>query len=196
VHFAAEPTGQPEDTTVRYLIDTSASTFTARAFATGLLASFGHNPTIAITEIVGEISLNSDTIEQSSLSMTIHADALNCSDDISEKDRAEIDRKMREEVLESASYGNILYESSKGTASKTGEGQYWMALNGDLTLHGVKRSQSVSARVSISGDTLTASGEFSVLLSDYQIKPVSAVGGTVKLKDEIKLSFTISARKA
>jgi hypothetical protein len=50
--------------------------------------------------------------------------------------------------------------------------------------------------VSLPGDTLRATGEFSVLLSDYEIRPVSAVGGAVKLKDEIKLSFTISARKA
>ena len=32
--------------------------------------------------------------------------------------------------------------------------------------------------------------------SDYEIKPVSAAGGTVKLKDELKLSFDIVARKA
>lgn len=196
MHLAAEPTGQPEDTTVRYVIDTSASTFTARAFATGLLASFGHNPTISIPDIEGEISLDSAAIEQSSLRMKIHADTLICFDDISDKDRTEINRKMHEEVLESDSFDSIIYESSKGTASKTGEGQYWVALNGDLTLHGVKRSQSVSARVSISGDTLKAAGEFSVLLSDYQIKPVTALGGAVKLKDEVKLSFTISARKA
>jgi hypothetical protein len=31
--------------------------------------------------------------------------------------------------------------------------------------------------------------------SDYEIRPVSAVGGAVKLKDELKLSFDITARK-
>ena len=81
------------------------------------------------------------------------------------------------------------------SASKTSEGQYWVALNGELSLHGVTRTQPVSARVTLNGDTLRAAGDFSVRLSDYDIKPVSAAGGTVKLKDEIKLSFDITARK-
>jgi polyisoprenoid-binding protein YceI len=196
LHLAVEPTGKPEDTTVRYAINTSGTTFTAKAFATGLLASFAHSPTIAIPVIEGEIFLNPEAVEQSSLRLVLHSAALAVTDDISEKDRNEINRKMHEEVLESDSYPNIVFESSRGTASKTGEGQYWMALSGELTLHGVTRTQPVFARVSLNGDTLRAAGEFSVLLSDYEIRPVSAVGGAVKLKDEIKLSFAISARKA
>jgi polyisoprenoid-binding protein YceI len=196
VHLAAEPRGKPEDATARYVIDAGASTLTARAFATGLLASFGHNPAIAIPEIEGEISLHSEAIEQSSVRLTIHADALAVTGDMSDKDRNEINRKMHEEVLESDSYPNIVFESTHGSASQTGDGQYWVALNGQLSLHGVTRPHAVSGRVSLPGDTLRATGEFSVLLSDYEIRPVSAVGGAVKLKDEIKLSFTISARKA
>jgi polyisoprenoid-binding protein YceI len=196
VHLAAEPTGRPEDATARYVIDAGASTLTARAFATGLLASFGHNPTISIPDIEGEVSLDSEAIERSSVRLTIHADALAATGDMSDKDRNEINRKMHEEVLESDSYPGIAFESTHGSASQTGEGQYWVALNGQLTLHGVTRPHAVSGRVSLEGDTLRATGEFSVLLSDYEIRPVSAVGGAVKLKDEIKLSFTISARKA
>ncbi len=48
------------------------------------------------------------------------------------------------------------------------------------------------------GDTLWAAGEFSVRQSDceiYEIKPVSDAGGAVKLKDDLKLSFDITARK-
>ena len=196
MHLAVEPTGKPEDTTVRYIINTSGSTLTAKAFATGLLASFGHSPTIAIPVIEGEISLNPEAVEQSALRLVLHSAELAVTDDINEKDRNEITRRMHEEVLESDSYPNIAFESSRGTASKTGEGQYWMALSGELTLHGVTRIQPVSARVSLNGDTLRAAGDFSVLLSDYEIRPVSALGGAVRLKDEIKLSFVISARKA
>ncbi len=70
-----------------------------------------------------------------------------------------------------------------------------MTLNGQLTLHGVTRNQPLSERVSVTGDLLRAAGEFSVNMSDYEIPPVSAAGGTVKLKDELKLSFNVSARK-
>ena len=102
---------------------------------------------------------------------------------------------MQEDVLESDSFPEIVYECSRVSASKTGEGLYWVALNGELTLHGVTLNQSVSARVSTNGQSLKATGEFSVRMSDYEIRPVSSVGGTVKLKDELKLSFAISARQ-
>ena len=195
MHLAVDPAGNPEGSTIHYVIEPNASSLTVRAFATGMLASLGHNPTIAAPEVEGEISLNPDAVEQSSLRLTIAARKLGVTDDVSASDRKEINRRMQEEVLESEAYPNIVFESSQGTASKTGEGQYWMASNGQLTLHGVTRAQSVSARVSLKDETLRATGEFSVLLSDYEIRPVSALGGTVKLKDELKLSFSVSARK-
>jgi polyisoprenoid-binding protein YceI len=186
---------KPEGATVHYVIETKGSTFTVKAFATGLLSALGHNPTIAVPDFEGEIFLNSDAVEQSSLRMVIHSASLTVTGDVSAKDREEIDSRMHEEVLESDSFPDVVYECSRGSASKTGDAQYWIALNGDLTLHGVTRSQPVSARVSVNGTTLRAAGEFSVGQSDYEIRPVSALGGAVKLKDELKLSFDISARK-
>jgi polyisoprenoid-binding protein YceI len=194
LNYAIDQTRLSE-ATVRYLIDGKGSKFTARAFATGLLSAFGHNPTIAIPDFEGEVLVNPSAIEESSARIVIHAASLTVTDDISDKDRSEIERRMHQEVLESDGYPDIVFECSKISASRTGEGQYWAALNGELSLHGITRNQPVSARVTLSGDTLRAAGDFSVRQSDYEIKPVSAAGGTVKLKDEIKLSFDITARK-
>ena len=182
-------------TVVRYSIDSTKSTFTVRAFATGLLSAFGHSPTIAIPDLEGEILFSAGAIDQSSLHILIHAASLSVTDDIREKDREEINRATHEQVLESDSYPDVVYECSRVTASRLGEGQYWGTLNGDLTLHGVKRNQPVPVRISLTGDVLRAAGEFSIRQSDYEIRPVSAAAGTVKLKDELKLSFDISARK-
>ena len=182
-------------TAVRYLIDGKKSTFTVRAFATGLLSAFGHSPTIAIPEFEGEIVFNPEAVGQSSLRMIIKAASLNVVDDIRAKDREEINRAMQQDVLESDSYPEIVYEGSQLAASKIAEGQYWGSLDGELTLHGVTRSQPVSVRIAMNGDMLRATGEASVRQSDYEIQPVSAAAGTVKLKDELKLSFDISAHK-
>jgi polyisoprenoid-binding protein YceI len=180
---------------VQYLIDSKNNTFTVRAFATGLLSTFAHNPTIAIRDFEGEISFNPEAVEQSSLRLVIRSTSLAVTDDVREKDRAEIDRAMQEEVLESDSFPEIVYECSSVSASKIGEGQYWGTMNGKLMLHGVQRSQPVSVRIAMNGDVLRATGDFSVRQSDYEIRPVSAVGGTIKLKDELKSSFDITARK-
>src|ERR1700727_757769 len=161
-------------TTLLYVIDNRRSTFTVRAFATGLLSSFGHNPTIAISDFEGDIRLNPQAIEQSSMRLVIRSASLTVTDDIREKDRAEINRGMHEEVLEADSYPEIVYESSGFSGSRIGEGQYWGSLNGEPELHGVERSQPVSIRISVNGDLLKATGDFSIRQSDYEIRPVSA----------------------
>jgi polyisoprenoid-binding protein YceI len=189
------PTVEIPQTAVRYLIDGKKSRFTVRAFATGMLSALGHSPTIAIPDFEGEVLFKPEAVEQSSLHLEIHSASLVVTDDIREKDRVEINRTMHEEVLESDSFPDIVYESSSLSESKTGQEQYSGTVNGELTLHGVKRSQPVSTRISVNGDVLRATGDFSVRQSDYDIRPVSAVGGTIKLKDELKLSFDISARK-
>jgi polyisoprenoid-binding protein YceI len=195
LHYAIDQT-TPLEATVRYLVDGKGSRFTARAFATGLLSAFGHDPTISIPEFEGEARVNLNALGESSLHLVIQAASLTVTGEINDKDRNEINRRMHDEVLESDGYPEITYECSKLSASQTGEGQYWVALNGELSMHGVTRSQPISARVTVNGDTLQAAGDFSVRQSDYEIKPVSAAGGTVKLKDEIKLSFEITARRA
>jgi polyisoprenoid-binding protein YceI len=183
------------EATVRYRIDGTGNKFMVKATATGLFSALGHNPTISIADFKGEALVDPEALEKSSLRLVIQASSLAVTGDVSEKDRAEIERRMHDEVLESDGYSEIVYECSKISASKTGDGEYWAALNGELSLHGVTRSQPVSVRVKFNGDTLHAVGDFSVRQSDYEIKPVSAVGGTIRLKDELKLSFDIVARK-
>lgn len=183
-------------TKVRYLIDAKASTFRVRAFATGMLSAFGHNPTISIPDIEGEIQFAPDSPEDASLRIVVQAASLAVADDISSKDRQEIERRMHGEVLETESYPEIIYECSRAASvQELSESFYAVSLNGELTLHGVTRVQPVLARVTVKADSVRAAGEFALRQSDYQITPVSAAGGTVKLKDELKLSFDISARK-
>jgi polyisoprenoid-binding protein YceI len=186
--------GNPQNVTVRYVIDSRVSRFTVQAFAGGLFSALGHNPVIAITEFSGEAQIPED-LEQASLVVTIEAASLKVVSDMSDKDRLEIERVMHERVLETAGYPEIVYNCFRVSASKTGEGQYWIALNGDLRLHGVTRGLTIPARVTVSGDNLKASGSFSMPQSNYAIELVSVAGGTLKVKDELKCSFEVVAKK-
>jgi hypothetical protein len=49
--------------------------------------------------------------------------------------------------------------------------------------------------VRVASESLRAQGEFSLRQTDYRIKLVSAAGRTIKVKDELKLSFDILARE-
>jgi polyisoprenoid-binding protein YceI len=188
--------GAAETTKVRYVIDPKASTFVVRAFATGLLSSFGHNPTIAIPDFEGEVQFTSNALEEASVRLVIRAASLTLTDDISAKDREEIERRMHDQVLETDGFEEIVYECNRVTPiQKLSEDLYVVMLNGELSLHGITNALPLTARVTMKGETLRAAGDFSVRQSDYEIRPVSAAGGTVKLKDELKLSFDIVARK-
>jgi polyisoprenoid-binding protein YceI len=187
--------GSTTETGVHYVTDTRASQFTVQVFSGGLLSAFGHNPTIAIRDFVGEAQVNPDNIETSSLKFTVKAESLEVKDNVSDKDRREMERSMREEILETSSYPEIVFECSKISATKAGEGQYSVTLNGDLTLHGVTRPHNVPARVAVTEDSLRAFGNFMLLQTDYDLKLASAAGGGLKVKDELKFSFNILARK-
>jgi polyisoprenoid-binding protein YceI len=180
---------------VRYLIDGKVSRFTVRVFASGMLSAFGHSPTIAIRDFAGEAEFSPDRLESASLHVTVKTASLGITDDISEKDRREIEREMQEGVLESGKYPEITYDCSRVSASNSGNGQPSVTLNGNLALHGVTRGLTIPARVAVNGDMLRAFGEFSLRQSDYNIKLVSAIGGGLKVKDEVKFSFDLVARK-
>jgi polyisoprenoid-binding protein YceI len=187
--------GSTTDTSVLYVADTRASQFTVQVFAGGLLSAFGHSPTIAMRNFSLDAHVNPDHIEQASLKVTIKASSLTVRDDVSDKDRREIERMMQEEILESSTYPEIIYECSNIAATKPSEEQYSVTLNGELTLHGVTRSQPVPARVTLAEDSLRAFGTFSLLQTDYDLKLVTIAGGALKVKDELKFSFNILARK-
>ena len=185
---------QVQNIAVRYVINSAISKFTVQAFAGGLLSAFGHSPLISISDFSGEINLLED-VDQSRLSITVQAASLKVVSQANDKDRREIERAMNEEVLESGRFPEIVYSCSSIASSKTGEGQYWSALSGELILHGVTRNLTVPSRVYISGETLKASGSFSILQSDYGIKLVSVAGGSLKVKDEVKFVFDMVAQK-
>jgi polyisoprenoid-binding protein YceI len=180
---------------VRYVLDSRSSRFQVRASAAGLLSGFGHNPTIAIRDFTGEVQISESGPQDASMGLCIQADSLSVTDDIKDKDRREIERVMKGEVLEITRYPEITFVSSDVNVDKTGADQYRVMLKGELSLHGVTRSEQIGAYLSVTEAQLRAYGEFSLKQSDYAIRPVSFAGGALKLKDELKFSFDMVARR-
>jgi polyisoprenoid-binding protein YceI len=184
-----------QDAVVHYQVDPEIGRLTVRVSASGLLSVMGHNPTIAVGDYSGEASVAADSLDQASFRMTIQAESLTVTDDISQKDKLEIESRMNQEVLETARYPSIGFESSSITASKIGVNSYTVKALGNVSLHGVSRVQTIVAQVAFDGATLRAFGEFSLRQTDFGIKLVSVAGGALKAKDEVKISFDITARK-
>jgi polyisoprenoid-binding protein YceI len=178
---------------VRYIIIAAQSRLTVRAVAKGLLSAFGHSPTLTVGKVSGEVEFDAVNFHAASLRLIIPADSFAVLDNISEKDRREIERKTREEVLEVAVYPEIVYQSVNVTIQRTREDNYRMRVSGELSLHGIKRVETIDAGVLETEDCLRARGETTLRQSDYRIAPVTALGGAIKLKDELEIAFDINA---
>jgi polyisoprenoid-binding protein YceI len=186
----------PEISTVEYVIDVTKSRFTVRAFATGLLSVFGHNPVIAIRDFEGTIRFAPEAITEASLNFKVKASSLALQSDASEKDRREIERTMNQQVLESAQYPEITFASTQVIGSSMGPTLFLLKVDGDLTLHGVTRRQSIAAQVIPMDGTMRAYGEVAMKQTDFNIKLVSVAGGAMRIKDELKLQFDLVAKRA
>ena len=102
---------------------------------------------------------------------------------------------MRTEVLETAVYPEIAFRSTEIAADRIADTWYRLRIQGDLSLHGVISAQSIDAQLRLPEDEMRLSGEFRLLLSTYRIKRVTALGGMIQLKDELRFSFDLAGRK-
>jgi polyisoprenoid-binding protein YceI len=187
--------GPQERLMVRYTLDPASSRFTVQAFAGGMLSGFGHSPTFAVRQFTGEVGFTPETLADASLRLTVRAESLTLTDSVSAKDRQEIEGQMRLEVLEAAAYPEIDFQSAGITADRVADNWYRLRIQGELRLHGVKRPQQVDAQLRILEDQVRLSGQCALSLSAYRIKPVTALGGLIKLKDELKLDFDLAGRE-
>ena len=179
---------------IHYRLDASQSRFLIDANASGLLWFLGHNHHIAARDFSGEAILTASSLAPASLQMTIKTDSLvETGEYFTEQQKQIITNSMHKEVLETAKYPEAIFTSTKVMAKKTGENQYEARIEGDLTLHGVTRHILIPAQVTVEEKNLRASGKFEFDRDDYNVKTHAIKWGTIRVDDDMKLSFDIVA---
>lgn len=184
-----------QEAVANYRIEPAGSRLTVKVFSAGLLSALGHNPTIAARDFSGEVSLAAATVEKAYVRVIARPDTFEVTDDVSEKDKRDIENNMKEGVLEISRFPEIAFESSKVSPTKISENRYAVDIAGILTVHGETRPQNIVCQVSLNGDTLRGFGDFSLRQTDFRIKLFSFAGGALKVKDEVKCSFDLLARR-
>jgi polyisoprenoid-binding protein YceI len=174
-----------------YQFDPPHSRFTVQAFATGLLSAFAHSPTFTVGDYRGFLRFDPGQVADLSLELTIRADSIRLVDRVRESDRREIEGRMRSEVLDPSAYPEIAFRAGHAEAEPLGPGQYRLRLGGELSLRGLTRPHRLEAELLIFKDGLRLRGEDSLRMSEFGIKPVTAVAGSIRLKDEVRLSFDL-----
>lgn len=161
-------------------IDTAHSTMTVHVFKTGVFSAFAHNHDISAPISEGTVDLNRRRV-----SLRVDATKLRILDrDASQGTREQIQKTMEgPEVLDSERFSEISFHST--TVDATGD-QRW-TVRGVLGLHGQMRPLLVEVSLKDGHYVGTAT----IQLSDFAIKPINIAGGTVKVKDEVKVQFDV-----
>jgi polyisoprenoid-binding protein YceI len=177
-----------------YSIDPQLSKIEIQVARDGFLKAFGHDHVVSAEKYSGEIQFDSGKVENSSVEFVVEAAFLKVLDPgESEKDRNEVEETMLgEQVLDATKYPQIRFSS---TSVKAGSSVSRLAVEGSLVLHGVTKPLTVPVSIQANDGTITADAEILLLQSDFGITPYKAVGGTVRVKDKLKLIFHIVARK-
>lgn len=165
-------------------IDTEHSTLTVRVYRTGLFGKFGHDHEIRAP--IAEGSLEDG--ETPAVTLRVKTSEMKVLDpDLEPKKRADVQETMlSDKVLDSVNFPEVRFSSSRVTPMGTDQ---WL-VTGTLTLHG--ETHAVTARVHRENGRYH--GETTVRQSDYGITPVSVAGGTVSVKNEVKIEFDIAVK--
>ena len=164
-------------------IDVSKSTLKIRVSKSGAFSAFAHDHEI-------QAPIEEGTIEQSnsahdSVQLRVVSRKMRVIDpDTPEDKRAEIQQTMQSaKVLDVEKFPEISYQST--AIASRGE-NHW-EVRGNLDLRGKK--QPVVVAVSLQDGHYR--GSASIKQSDFGIDPIRIAGGTVKVKDELKIEFDI-----
>jgi polyisoprenoid-binding protein YceI len=175
--------------TAHYKFDPTQSRFRVQAFATGLLSFAGHSPTFAVHDFRGHLDLDSSKVV--AIELTARAEGLELLGNFGATDRREIEIRMRRDVLQTSAYPEVMFEAADAPAAPIAPGRYRIQLDGRLSLHGVTNRHRMIAELQVLDDAIRLLGDCPLHISEYRISPVTALGGTIKLKDELAVHFDI-----
>ena len=105
-------------------------------------------------------------------------------------------RRLSTTALASLLTAALALVLAAGAAARQSTPAVVYRLDGDLSLRGVTRRVSIPADITVAGDALRARGEFDIKRSDFKVPATSAFHGTVRVRDRLRISFDIVARRS
>jgi polyisoprenoid-binding protein YceI len=95
------------------------------------------------------------------------------------------------EALKAKDYPDISFKLVSVEKLSSQEGNFSGIISGDITLAGVTKRISISFTGNIANKKITLKGYKMVSLKDYNIKPPTAMLGTLKTGDQVTISFNL-----
>jgi polyisoprenoid-binding protein YceI len=161
-------------------IDTAKSVMTVRVYKAGVFSALGHNHEISAPISSGTVDITARQVELRAQTRTLKV----VDSGVSEKDRGEIQSTMLgADVLDVGSHPEVVFRSTGAEAAGAGA---WK-VRGNLTLHG--QTHTVDVEVRVDGEHYVGTSRFKQ--TEFGIQPVKVAGGTIRVKDEVRIEFNI-----
>jgi hypothetical protein len=172
---AAQPGSGPAQT-----MNTEKSVLTLRVYKSGLFSAFAHDHEI-------HAPIQQGTFDEAWHTVDLQVDArkLQVVDPgVSASERVQVQANMQgPKVLDSEKFPEIKFRSTR--VEPAGPDKW--TVQGDLTVHG----QTHSVKVDVHGAKAHYTGSSVLKQTDFGITPIKIAGGSVKVKDEVRVEFEI-----
>jgi polyisoprenoid-binding protein YceI len=189
-----EAAGQgPEE----FQVDAAASSLIVHVGRAGLFAFAGHVHEIAVPAFGGQVMLDHVDVARSAVAIEFDATAITVTGRGEPAgDVPEVERVMRSDrVLDVERHPTITFVSRRVILVGGSGSRMSLRLEGQLTLRGITQPVTVPVEVELAADYLTVTGKAIVRQTQFGIRPVTAGAGTVRVKDEVEVVFTVVARQ-
>jgi len=92
---------------------------------------------------------------------------------------------------------NISFVGTSSSIKSTGGNNYTLSCNGNMTIAGTTKATNLIATgvYSPASGSFTITGVKKIKMTDYNVKPPTAVMGTIKTGDDITLSYNVKLTK-
>ncbi len=176
-------------------VDPSSSQVTIEVGKAGALSFAGHVHEVVAPALRGEVRFDEQDLTRSSVTLEFDTAAMRVTGKGEPaKDVPEVQRVMlSERVLDVKKYPTISFTSRRVTMTRRVGADIELSIAGDLALHGQTRPVTIPVRVTITNGALAARGTFQIKQTDYGIQPVAAGAGTVRVKNELGVTFAFNA---
>lgn len=169
----------------------SGSNFSLYVFKNGLMAGKKHH--FVFPRYSGEIEYDPENPGNSKVHFQLEAASAILTDDwVSEADRKKILSAALHDMMAAEKYPQLIFSSTRLEPT----GSHRFAVQGMLTVRGVPKPVTVRVTLRLqSADRIEVAGQAQIRLRDYGLKPPSAVLGAIGTKNEMEVSFNLTARK-
>lgn len=180
-------------------IDPGESRVTILVGKAGVMSFAGHAHEVVAPAVRGRVTFDPMDWPHATVSLQFDAAALR----VTGKGEAAADVPTVEktmlgaQVLDVEHFPTIAFQSRHVSVVIATGGPAALTIDGDMTLHGKTRPMTIRASASVDASgRVTATGAFTLKQTDFGIAPITAAGGTIRVKNDLDIQFVLKASPA